>query len=34
MSGLCINRLRRRFGLSETQARLLAALIYGGRDNG
>ncbi len=34
MTRLRIDRLRRRFGLSETQARLLAALVYGGRANG
>ncbi|KKN97860.1 hypothetical protein LCGC14_0153760 [marine sediment metagenome] len=30
MTALLINRLRRRHGISETQARLYADLFYGG----
>jgi len=33
MRRLNINRLRHRFGLSETQARLLVALAYEGHAN-
>jgi hypothetical protein len=29
MTAACIRRLRRRYGLTETQARLIAALHYG-----
>ena len=31
MTRLSINRIRRRYGISETRARLIAALHYGGR---
>lgn len=31
MTAECIRRLRRRFGLTETQARLIALLHYGGK---
>lgn len=34
MSAQQVARLRRRYGMSATRARLLAALIYGGRSDG
>jgi len=33
MTDMCINRLRRQFGLSEARARLYAELFFGGVRN-